>query len=78
MEQTIIAKLLNKKYNTIQIECPYCFTRYNKDGSVRRGAKRSIHGAGDDFKNRTTHRVSHCLNQHNSYTIIIDNSTKRV
>jgi len=38
----------------IYVKCPYCYTRYNKDGKPSKSSKNyfHIHGSGGDLSNR--------------------------
>jgi hypothetical protein len=65
----------------IYYECPYCWSKYKKNGEPYKTAKRITHqhGSCNDFSNRTESRISHCYEPNKSHTvkIIIDDSTKK-
>ena len=72
--------------NKIQFyfECPYCWTKYKKNGEPCKNAKRLIHCHGSDntFENREEHRGAHCIGNNGdryngSFNIIIDDNTIR-
>jgi hypothetical protein len=80
MENTTVhAKMINDVY--FKFECPYCYTKYKKNGEPRLGAKRinHIHGSNKNIRNRTEHRIAHCtMERYNGgFNIIIDDSTIR-
>lgn len=57
----IIAKEIDAK--TFSYECPFCYSRYNKNGEPHKKAKRLIHrhGSCGNLDNRIESRVSHCV-----------------
>jgi hypothetical protein len=42
--------------------CPFCYTKYKKDGNPYKNAKNKFHyhGSGGELHNRVEHRVPHC------------------
>ena len=82
---TVHAKSIDKRY--ITFECPFCWTKYKKNGEPYKTAKRETHyhGSGNEFHNRTEHRSRHCSSgDHNKKTsydggfyIVIDDNTIR-
>jgi hypothetical protein len=66
----------------IYYECPYCWSKYKKNGEPTKTAKRITHqhGSDNDYSNRTENRISHCYEPNKSYAvnIIIDDTTKKV
>jgi hypothetical protein len=63
--------------------CNHCWTKYKKDGTPYKNAKKVIHrhGSCNQFDNRIESRVPHCINRNPMYSgieIIIDNSTKKI
>ena len=74
------AETINKVQFTF--ECPYCYTKYRKDGKTPyKTAKKSIHyhGSGYNTNNRNESRIAHCNKRiyNGEFEIIIDDSTLR-
>jgi len=69
----------------IAFDCPFCWTKYNKDGSPCKDAKPLEHhhgSGGDKTTNRVTHRVAHCGGNpaavvYNGFNIFITPDTVR-
>lgn len=67
----------------IKFTCPFCYTRYKKDGTPTKNAKNSIHthGSGNNFNNRVEYRTPHCgganSNPDYEFAIHITNNTKK-
>jgi hypothetical protein len=62
--------------------CPFCWTRYKKNGepSLKGYPGTHWHGSGGNLTNQRTHRVSHCTKsteKTGSVFITIDDSTIR-
>jgi len=62
--------------------CPKCTKRYGKKGQVLKRPKAIFHyhGNEENLENRTTHRISHCIdrdNYPNGYNIEINDFTER-
>lgn len=76
----VIAHKIDKIH--IYYECPYCWSKYKKNGQPSSKAKRIIHSHGscNDFSNRIENRISHCFepNKTHNVNIVIDDSTKRI
>jgi len=67
---------------TIKFQCPYCYTRYKKDGItpyINAKKRIHVHGSCDNLHNRKEHRSSHCDDRiyNGSFEIIIDDGTIR-
>lgn len=62
--------------------CPFCWTRYNKDGTPSKTAKRVVHSHGNDgtMENKVLKRASQCDVRRfkGSFEIVVDDSTARV
>jgi hypothetical protein len=61
----VVAERLTKTH--IYYECPHCYTKYKKDGTPYKKAKKVIHSHGNDthsFDNRITTRVHHSNSSH--------------
>ena len=62
--------------------CPFCWTRYNKDGSPSKTAKRVVHCHGNDgtMHNKVMRRASQCDVRRfkGQFEIVVDDSTTRV
>jgi hypothetical protein len=56
----IIADSVDKTF--ITITCPFCRSKYNKDGKPHKLVKKVFHyhGSGNNFSNRMESRVPHC------------------
>ena len=73
------ASIINK--HSIKIVCPFCFSRYKKDGTPYIRAKRIIHHHGNsdgDLSNRFEWRHPHCYgpnNKPNGFKIHINDNT---
>tara|TARA_Y100001937_G_scaffold13635_1_gene18026 strand:- start:505 stop:759 length:255 start_codon:yes stop_codon:yes gene_type:complete len=66
----------------ITFECPYCWSKYKKNGDPYKTAKRVRHIHGNDThsnENRTTTRTPHCLRigEFNEFLIEITENTIR-
>lgn len=81
---TFVASKIDETY--IYYKCPFCFTKYKKNGEPYRTAKNVIHkhGSCGDLSNRTEHRSHHkCWNHpanritYDSCYIIINDETER-
>lgn len=57
--------------------CPYCFTKYNKDGKPSKRSKNIVHfhGSCGNTENRTETRSSHCPHVKGEVSIIINENT---
>ena len=68
-------------YEHLYITCPFCYSRYNKDGTPSKNAKRvvHIHKSNEDFSNRIEQRIPHCPTKKRNYifNIVIDDKTER-
>jgi hypothetical protein len=73
----------------IKFTCPFCWTRYKKNRTPTKLAKRVIHmhGSGNNLDNRTELRLPHCgtmeleyakKNNNFEFEITIDDQTKRI
>ena len=76
------ASAIDSKY--VEFECPFCWTKYKKNGEPWKNAKRvfHVHGSGGDLSNRITHKVPHCDRDRFpkdlcGFAIAIDDSTIR-
>lgn len=76
---TVYAMSIDK--DEIKFECPYCWTKYKKNGEPYKTATRKIHihGSGERLHNRSEHRIAHCMSKIYSggFKIIIDDNTIR-
>jgi hypothetical protein len=47
---------------TFRFECPFCWSKYKKNGEPYKTAKRiyHTHGSSGDLSNRIEHRLAHC------------------
>jgi hypothetical protein len=70
--------------NKLQIRfvCPFCRTRYNKNGEPSKRSKRvtHFHASCNNFHNRFEHRSPHCMDENinnRSFMIAVTDSTKR-
>lgn len=65
----------------IKFECPYCWSKYKKNGEPTKNAKRinHIHGSSGNLNNRNEHRIAHCVRERydGGFNIIIDDKTIR-
>mgnify|MGYP003628070545 FL=1 len=73
------AKKIDSK--NIYFTCPYCWSKYKKDGTPTARSKRVIHkhGNNSDLSNRIEHRSPHCINRTKSGDFeihITDNTLK--
>jgi hypothetical protein len=75
IEITVYAKSIDKIH--FYFECPFCWTKYKKNGEPYKNAKRLIHrhGSCNTFENREEHRVGHCRETHRHFIIVIDDNT---
>jgi hypothetical protein len=67
----------------IKFTCPFCATRYLKNGSRSKTSKSKIHlhGSSNEFHNRFEHRIPHCDDKSNNrltFNIAVTNLTKRL
>jgi hypothetical protein len=71
------AHTITKKY--FYYTCPFCWTRYKKNGepSLRGKPGTHFHGSGGGLSNRRTHRVNHCTKSNRGVFITIDDLTNR-
>ena len=48
--------------NQFSYTCPFCYTKYKKDGNPYKNANNKFHyhGSGGELHNRIEHRVPHC------------------
>ena len=78
MVVSVVAKSVDKFY--IRYECPFCYTKYKKNGEPYKTAKHEIHKHGADGKleNRIEHRISHCAKNSHNVDIIINDDTLRL
>lgn len=76
----VVADIINK--NHIIFTCPFCFSRYKKNGEPYRTATRirHIHGSSGDLSNRIEHRTAHCDKKINNrdFNIHITDDTVRL
>lgn len=72
------AKTISNK--TFTFECPFCWSRYKKNGQPYKTAKRVIHthGSSGDLSNRREHRQGHCHLKDTDFHIHITDNTKRI
>ena len=79
IETTVYAKSIDKIH--IRFECPFCWTKYKKNGEPYKNAKRLIHrhGSCNTFEIREEHRGGHCMPERygGNFIIIIDDNTIR-
>ena len=76
VETTVYAKSINR--TQFYFECPFCWTKYKKNGEPSKNAKKVIHchGSNNELHNRKEHRSSHCPTRYRgSFNIIIDDNT---
>lgn len=59
--------------------CPFCWTKYKKNGEPSERGKQGthFHGTGEDLSNRRTHRSTHCTKSDGGVFITIDDLTNR-
>jgi hypothetical protein len=76
---TVNAQSINNVH--IKFECPYCWSKYKKNGEPTKRAKRinHMHGSNDNLNNRTENRIAHCMNEryNGGFNIIINDETIR-
>jgi hypothetical protein len=58
-----IPVIVNKGGKTCYFECPFCYTKYKKDGTPCKNAKRQVHIHGWGHGENMTLRVPHCDEQ---------------
>ncbi len=80
MLKEIVASKINKTH--IFIKCPYCFSKYKKNGEPYKSSKNIIHlhGSCGDLSNRVEHRSHHsnrCNHNNFDWKIIINDDTIR-
>ena len=77
---TVFAKSVDKVH--IRFECPFCWSKYKKNGEPTKNAKKVIHlhGSCGELHNRIEHRGAHCINNkyNGSFNIIINDDTARL
>lgn len=76
---TIIVKAQFINKYQFGFKCPFCFTKYKKNGDPYKNAKHIIHkhGSNGNLNNRVEHRFSHCYNNKSDFLIEINNETIR-
>ena len=76
----VIAKTVGDIH--ITFECPFCWSKYKKDGQPYKNAKKLIHthGSCGEKHNRNEYRIHHCFSKiyDGEFKIIINDDTKRV
>ncbi len=74
----VVADYVDK--TVIGFTCPYCRSRYKRNGDPYKKSKPLIHrhGSGNNFNNRIEHRVGHCIKGHRNFFIHITDDTKKV
>ena len=78
MTVDVEAKTINDK--TFTFECPFCWSKYKKNGDPYKTAKRvtHIHGSNGDKSNRVEHRFGHCVYKRTDFNIHITDNTQRL
>ena len=63
----IVAYKINKTH--IFVKCPFCFSKYKKNGEPYKTARNLIHlhGSCGDLSNRIEHRCHHSNNNKNKF-----------
>jgi transposase-like protein len=77
----VYASTISNKH--IKFKCPFCYSKYKKNGEPYKRSKRIFHthGSNNDLTNRTEHRLAHCYGNKEyatDFNIHIDNNTTRV
>ena len=80
MVNTIVyAKSIDNEY--ITFECPFCLSKYKKNGEPYKTSIKvhHYHGSCNEFHNRTEHRIAHCdkARYDGGFNIVIDDNTVR-
>ena len=70
----------NKQF---KFKCPFCWTKYKKNGKPYKKAKRKyhFHGSDGDLSNRVEHRSAHCYGNDEystDFNIYITDDTIRI
>jgi hypothetical protein len=76
MITVVEAKKIDSKH--IYFTCPYCRTKYKKDGTPTLRSKPVVHKHGNfnpDFSNRIEHRTGHCIYNKSDFDIHITDNT---
>lgn len=65
MIKTIRVEATRVSNRQVWFKCPYCFSRYKKDGTPYKNAKRveHVHGCDSMQNHNVGTRVPHCLEQ---------------
>ena len=68
---------------TFRFKCPFCYSKYKKNGEPYKTAKKiyHTHGSSGDLSNRIEHRAAHCYRKEGymtDFNIHITDNTKRI
>ena len=77
----VYAETISNK--TFRFKCPFCYSKYKKDGTPYKRSKRiyHTHGSSGDLSNRIEHRIAHCYGNKeyiSDFNIHITDNTKRI
>lgn len=77
----VIAESISNKH--IRFKCPFCYSKYKKNGDPYKRAKRiyHTHGSNGELYNRIEHRIAHCYGNKEyttDFNIHITDNTKRI